>query len=124
MVNSINKFFSASDIIEKLWMEEVSDVEISYSYPQVVSLNQADMDLFTHKIIYLESKKDRVIKFIEKTANTTQEGYHKLLDPINQSDYSKLIYAQTVESDLSCTYFLAKTDVSMQVFEDTHSINQ
>ena len=99
VVKSINKFFSACDIIEKLWMEEIYDMEKSHAYHPVVNINQADNDFFTHKTIDLESKKDWVTNFIENTANTTQEGDKISLDPINQSYCSKLIYARTVEGD-------------------------
>ena len=99
-------------------------MEISHPYHSVVNKNQADKYLFTHKTIDLESKKDRVIKIIENTAIITQEGDKILLDPINQSGRPKLIYAQTVEGDRSCTYFPAKKDANMQIFEDNLSINQ
>ena len=54
----------------------------------------------------------------------THEGYKILLDPIHQSDHSKSIHAQTLERDRSCTYFPAKIDTNMQIFEYNHSINQ
>ena len=54
-------------------MEEIYDMEISHPYPPVVNTNQADKDLLTDKTIDLESKENRVTKFIENTARSTQE---------------------------------------------------
>ena len=105
-------------------MEKIYDMEISHPYPPVVNTNQADKDLLTDKTIDLESKENRVTKFIENTASTTQEGDKILLDPINHSDCPNLIYARTVEGDRSCTYFTSKIEATMQIFDDNHSINQ
>ena len=124
VVRSLNKFCSACDIMEKLWIEEVYDMEKSHAYHPVVKVYQADNDLFTHKTIDLERKKNRVISFSGNTANTTQEGDEISLDSVNQPDCSNFIYAPTVEGDRPCTYFTAKTDAHMQMFEDTYSINQ
>ena len=125
MIKPINKFFSASDIIEKFWLKENYDMEIFHPYTSVVNINQADKDIFNHKTIDLESKKDRDIKFFENTANTTEAGDTISLDPINHSDCPKLIYAQRVEGDRSCTYFPAKIDANLQILRIlTLSTNQ
>ena len=67
---------------------------------------------------------NRVTKFIENTASTTQEGDKILLVPINHSDCPNLNYARTVEGDQSCTYFTSKIEATMQIFDDNRSINQ
>ena len=88
VVQSNIDFFSACHFKEKLWMEETYEMEKSHPYHSVVNINQADKYLFTHKTIDLKSKKDRVIKIIENTANITQEGEKILLDPINQKIFA------------------------------------
>ena len=105
-------------------MKENYDKEIFHPYTSVVNINQADKDIFNDKTIDLESKKDRDIKFFENTANTTEAGDTISLDPITHSDCPNLFYAQRVEGDQSCTYFPAKIDANLQIFEDIHSINQ
>ena len=123
VVKSIkNKFQLVT--LENLCKEETSNTVISHPYPSSIRLCLDDKGLSTHKNSSLGNWKCHLIKLNENFVDFAQEAKEFQSDFQTQSDLSKVVFARTVERDRPFTYVPTKTDLYVQIFRDTRTLNQ
>ena len=110
--------------LENLCKEETSNTVISHPYPSSIRLCLDDKGLSTHKNSSLGNWKCHLMKLNENFVDFAQEAKEFQSDFQTQSDLSKVVFARTVERDRPFTYVPTKTDLYVQIFRDTRTLNQ